>query len=93
MDVGSDGNGVSNADFILYVSAKTTGSCPTEASEGSGSPSTIAFASSCQMESALDRLYNTINYNCYYHILPFISFKLDLLPNRICFIIIVIIHT
>ena len=60
MDVGSDGNGVSNADFILYVSAKTTGSCPTEASEGSGSPTTIAFASSCQMESALDRLYSTI---------------------------------
>ena len=62
MNVGSDGNGVSNADFILYVSATTTGSCPTEASEGGGSPTTIAFASSCQKESALDRLYNTIKF-------------------------------
>ena len=43
--VGSDGAGV-DTDFILYVSAKNTPNCGTEL---------IAFASSCQLESALDR--------------------------------------
>ncbi|XP_011406415.2 PREDICTED: leishmanolysin-like peptidase [Amphimedon queenslandica] len=48
---GSDGSGISNADMILYVSAVVAGSC----GGGSGSTSTIAFATTCQMESALDR--------------------------------------
>ena len=46
--IGSDGEGVSNADFVAYISAKTEGSC----SPGS---STIAFAATCQMEDEYDR--------------------------------------
>ena len=37
--------------MILYVSAKNVDLC----GSGSGSPLAIAFASSCQMEGALDR--------------------------------------
>ena len=37
--------------MILYVSAKNVNPC----GSGSDSPSAIAFASSCQMEGALDR--------------------------------------
>lgn len=43
--VGSDGAGV-DTDFILYASAKNTPDCGTKL---------IAFASYCQLESALDR--------------------------------------
>ena len=42
---GDDGPGV-NTDFILYVSAKNTSSC---------GPQSIAYASYCQLERALDR--------------------------------------
>ena len=46
--VGSDGEGVRNAHFIVYVSAKEVEPC--------GNVSrTIAFASSCQMEDEYDR--------------------------------------
>jgi leishmanolysin-like peptidase len=51
--VGTDGTGVSNADFILYVSAITGGSC--SSTNSNSAPSTVAFAQSCQMESSLDR--------------------------------------
>ena len=46
-----DGEGVADVDMILYVSAKNVDLC----GSGSGSPLAIAFASSCQMEGALDR--------------------------------------
>ena len=49
--MGSDGGGVVNSDFVLYVSAKTMGSCPTSADSGR----TIASARACQMESEYDR--------------------------------------
>ncbi|XP_019856355.1 PREDICTED: leishmanolysin-like peptidase [Amphimedon queenslandica] len=49
--IDEEGDGIEDADMILYVSAVNTSPCGT----GSGGPSTIAFASSCQMESALDR--------------------------------------
>ncbi len=62
--VGVDGDGV-EASFVLYVSAITTGSCPTDSSSSDGSPSTVAFASSCQMESVFDRcvVQNTFSIN------------------------------
>ena len=44
-ETGTDGAGVSNVDFVLYVSAVTSG-C-----QGS----TIAFAAACQMEDEYDR--------------------------------------
>lgn len=49
--MGSDGPGVNNTDFILYVSAIST-RC-TESSGAGGQ--LIAFASHCQQEAALDR--------------------------------------
>ena len=50
--VGSDGPGVDDADFVLYVSANNTGSCMQDASTGG---ELIAFATHCQQEAALDR--------------------------------------
>ena len=50
----SDGEGVSNADFVAYVSAKEEGSC------GSGS-STLAFAGACQLEDEYDRYISKIH--------------------------------
>ena len=49
--MGRDGGGVVNSDFVLYVSAKTIGSCPTS----EGARGSLAFASACQMESEYDR--------------------------------------
>ena len=50
-ETGSDGAGV-DASFLLYVSAKTAGSCPTrQTSEGM-----VAYAGSCGMEDEYDRL-------------------------------------
>ena len=46
---GSDGPGVSNTDYILYVSAVMNSIC------GTGGSGTVAFASHCQLESAFDR--------------------------------------
>ncbi len=52
-ETGSDGPGV-DASFVLYVSAKTAGSCPTQPSaEG-----TVAYAGSCGMEDGFDRSYS-----------------------------------
>ena len=45
--VGTDGPGVNNADYILYVGADPGGSCTTTG--------VLAFANLCQMESTLDR--------------------------------------
>ena len=45
--IGSDGAGVSNAEFVLYISALQTTSC--------GS-TTLAFAGGCEMEDMYDRL-------------------------------------
>lgn len=57
-DATTDGAGVSNADFILYVSARDS-----ECSTSSGGPVTLAFASACQMESNLDRpIAGSINF-------------------------------
>lgn len=50
--IGTDGPGVREADYVLYVSAVTTATC---ASSGGDSISTIAFASACQLEATLDR--------------------------------------
>ncbi|XP_064643669.1 leishmanolysin-like peptidase [Lineus longissimus] len=44
---GTSGPGVRNADFILYVSTKTTKRC--------GYGTTVAYAAYCQLEGALDR--------------------------------------
>merc|ERR1712166_1724403 len=41
----NQGGGVSNADFVIYVTAQTTSPCPS--SSGTG---TLAFASSCQTD-------------------------------------------
>ena len=49
--VGSDGVGVANADFVLYVSATTSGSCPLVPDP----QGTVAFAGPCQMEIEYDR--------------------------------------
>ena len=49
--MGRDGGGVVNSDFVLYISAKTIGSCPTS----EGTRGTLAFAKACQMESEYDR--------------------------------------
>ena len=38
----ANGTGVSNADFVLYVTSATTGSCPASAGDG-----TLAYASTC----------------------------------------------
>ena len=38
--------GVANADFLIYVTSQTVGSCPTTAA-GSG---TLAFAASCRQD-------------------------------------------
>ena len=45
----TDGSGVPNADVVVYVGATTFG--------GFCSGGVIAFASSCQLESTLDRYY------------------------------------
>ena len=52
--MGSDGDGVVNSDFVLYVSAKTVGPCPTS-EDTESAMYTIAFARACQMESEYDR--------------------------------------
>ena len=58
MDGTTDGPGVSNADFILYVSARDS-ECPSS----NGGPTTLAFAGACQMESNLDRpIAGSINF-------------------------------
>ena len=50
--MGSDGGGVVNSDFVLYVSAKTTGLCSTG--------SIISSAGVCQMENEYDRFVSMI---------------------------------
>ena len=45
--VGSDGPGVNDADYILYVGTNTGGSCTTNG--------VLAFANLCQMETTMDR--------------------------------------
>ena len=54
--MGSDGGGVVNSDFVLYVSAKTMGLCPTSQDTGG----TIAFASACHMEKEYDRFVSVL---------------------------------
>ena len=51
---GSDGSGVTNTDFVLYVSSKTVQSCSSTGAVG-GSSTTVAFAGACQMENVLNR--------------------------------------
>ena len=46
--VGSDGPGIPNADFVLYVSALNIAPC-------GDTSSTIAFAATCELEQVLDR--------------------------------------
>ena len=60
--VGTDGPGVSNTDFLLYVSSLSVGTCMNRMNQES--PSTIAFASACAMELEFDRY--TLRYM--YHI-------------------------
>ena len=51
--IGTDGSGISDADFILYVSANEVDPCgPTS--------STLAFAGACQLEAILDRYNSTL---------------------------------
>jgi len=58
MNTTTDGAGVSNADYILYVSARDS-----ECSTSSGGPVTLAFAGACQMESNMDRpIAGSINF-------------------------------
>ena len=54
--IGTDGEGVSDADFVAYISAKEEGSC-------GPSSTTIAFASTCQMEDEYDRYIQKIPNN------------------------------
>ena len=54
--VGSDGGGVVNSDFVLYVSAKTMGLCPTSEDTGGA----IASAKACQVESEYDRFVSVL---------------------------------
>ena len=60
-EVGSpaeDGVGVSDYDFVLYITAEQA-LCPA----GSGGSQTVAFASSCQTEQVQDRpVAGTINF-------------------------------
>lgn len=49
---GSDGPGVDNADFVLYVSAENVTKCVDTTGTGG---QLIAFATHCQQEAALDR--------------------------------------
>ena len=49
--VGSDGAGV-EADYILYVSALTTSSCPANSQSTSN---LLGFGGACQMEDEFDR--------------------------------------
>ena len=53
-EVGTDGTGVNNTDFLLYVSSINSSDNCVSNSDGSN-PSTIAFAGACQMENSLDR--------------------------------------
>ena len=54
--VGTDGPGVSDTDFLLYVTAMNIESCATGSNRES--PSTIAFAAACAMEAEFDRYTN-----------------------------------
>ena len=45
--IGSDGPGVNNTDYILYVGTDPGGSCTSQG--------VLAFANICQMEATLDR--------------------------------------
>jgi len=54
---GTDGAGVDNADFVLYVSADSTGKCSQATATGG---TLIAFAGHCQLEAALDRSCNEL---------------------------------
>lgn len=46
-----DGAGVSNTDFVLYISANQS-ACPSVPDTG---PTTVAFATHCQLEDSIDR--------------------------------------
>ena len=46
--IGSDGPGVNNTDYILYVGTNPASPC-------SANGGVLAFANLCQMEAALDR--------------------------------------
>ena len=46
-----------NADFVLYVSANSTGKCSQNTATGG---TLIAFAGHCQQEAALDRSRSTL---------------------------------
>ena len=61
---GSDGPGVEDADFVLYVSADGAGKCMEAAASGG---QLIAFATHCQQEAALDR-YSKYSYMSCMHI-------------------------
>ena len=55
---GETGVGVSNADFVLYVSAIEESICE-------NNQNVLAFAGTCEMEQTLDRFANTcINHKC-----------------------------
>ena len=58
--MGSDGVGVADADFVLYVSATTSGSCPVMPNP----QGTVAFAGPCQMEIEYDRYVCVCVYVC-----------------------------
>ena len=51
------GPGVSNADFVIYVTAQTVGSCPSEAGSG-----TLAFASSCRADQYDRPTFGYVNF-------------------------------
>ena len=46
-----NGSGVANTDFVLYISANQT-TCPPVPPTG---PTTVAFATHCQLEESIDR--------------------------------------
>ena len=47
----ADGAGVANTDFVLYISANQS-ACPPLPASG---PTTVAFATHCQLEDSIDR--------------------------------------
>ena len=50
-------NHLSNADFVIYVTAQTVGSCPSEAGSG-----TLAFASSCRADQYDRPTFGYVNF-------------------------------
>ena len=83
--MGTDGAGVSNADFVLYVSANSAGKCSQATATGG---TLIAFAGHCQQEAALDRSCDVLcfvhhscrsfNYLLFYHYMPECAYEVGM---------------